>query len=161
MPFNRNRRPMEWFNTSRSFTSLAASTQVSTTLFSAAAQGTRSVLGATVTRELLDIYVQAESVAQLVEMYYGLAILSQDAVLASGLPDPDSETDRADWLTRGRIMTIQASLSDSSQWGRVHLDLRSQRILRSEEDQVELIFNNTTAFILKWAFDMRMLIKLP
>jgi len=65
-------------------------------------------------------------------------------------------------LVRGAMNVNNSSLSDSSQWHRVNLDLRAQRVLRTEEDELHLIMNNlNTSFTVDVYAYIRVLVKLP
>ncbi len=161
-PFDRTRRPTEWYSVDTVPFSMASGTQVGITLYSAVLQGARNILGSTITRTLLDFSLRGDSVAQEVAVFWGLLVMNADAVSASAFPEADDMSDRPDWLARGRMQTIQASLSDSSQWRRLMLDLRSQRVLRSEEDVYVLILDATTSgFQLNFSSFIRTLVTLP
>ena len=124
--FDRARCPLEWYSTAQDFTLLVANSQTNDVLYSAQNQGTRNILGSTVTRILIDVAIEAVAVAQNVEsVFFGILIANRDARIAAALPDPQDQTDRADWLVKWRMHTIQDSLSDSSQWDRRHMDIRS------------------------------------
>ncbi len=159
---DRDKRQFEWFTTRNNGQTLASDAQGGFGLYNAGAVGARFIKGATVTRMLIDLRLRAESVAQLVEVAYGIVVMNSDAVAAGGFPDADDLSDRADWLVRGRLQTIQASLSDSSQWDRVRLDIRTQRILRSEEDEVRMVFDaNSSGFTLVIDAYVRLLMRMP
>ena len=99
---------------------------------------------------IIDLRLAADSVAQRVQLLWGIVVVNADARAAGAFPDADDMTDRADWLVRGKMETIQDSLSDASQWDRVSLDLRAQRILHSEEAELHLIIDSVgTGFILQ------------
>ena len=124
--------------------------------------GVREVKGATVTRMLLDIRLEASSLAQQVQCHWGIVIVNADARAAGAFPDADDLGDRADWLVRGHLRTVQDSLSDASQWDRVKADLRAQRVLRSEESELHLIMDaGSDGFTMVWSAYIRVLMKLP
>ena len=155
-------RPLEWYTKDQSFTAIASAAQSADTLYSAAGEGVSFIKGATVTRMIIDVFLRAGSVAQLCRLFWGITIVSAEATAASAFPDVDDLTDRHDWLVRGRLMTIQDSLSDSSQWDRVHLDLRTQRVIRSEESELMFIVDaGSDGFAMEWAHFIRTLIRKP
>ena len=113
------------------------------------------------TRTIVDLTCRANSVSQVVEMFYGIVVVNADARAAGSFPEADDMSDRPDWLVRGRMTTVTDSLFDSSQWHRVRLDLRSQRVLRSEEDELHVVIDNATANDLSWSAFVRVLMKMP
>ena len=163
MVSNVRRRGMQWVDSfsSESNTLSVATLQTNLLLFNDTTFGGRHVKGATATRLLVDITLKADSVAQYVTMIWGITMVNADARAAGHFPDPNDIADRAAWMVRTRMMTIQASLSDSSQWERLRLDLRAQRVFRSEEDELHLIINNAGSFTLDWSAHVRTLIKDP
>ena len=157
-----DKRSFEWFTTDTGFQSLASAAQTNLTLYSATLVGARFIKGATVTRMLLDLRLRSDSVAQLVEAYFGILPVNADARAAGAFPDVDDASDRAGWLYRAKFRTIQDSLSDSSQWDTRHLDLRAQRILRTEEDELQLVVDASgSGFTLQWAAYIRVLMRMP
>jgi len=156
-----SRRPMEWYSTVTGFAVLAAGAQSNTLLYNAVGQGTRNIKGATITRVIVDLLVKNDTVAQNNELFWGIVIVNADARAAGAFPDPNDMSDRAGWMYRGRILTNASSLTDRAQWAQKQLDLRSQRLLRTEEDELHIIWNNTGATILQFAIFARVLVKLP
>ena len=158
---NRNRRPTEWYTTDHPFTALGSGTGANFTMFNAISHGAQRILGSTITRNIIDVRLRASAVAQLVVVHWGIVVMNADARAAGAFPDPEDVSDRADWLVRGKLHTIQASLSDSSQWDRMSLDLRAQRRLHSEEDELQLIWFASGGFTAEFAAYIHTLIKLP
>ena len=154
----RNRRGTEWFTSDQAFAGLAAGAQANVALFSAGLIGARFVKGTTITRIVMDITMQAQAVAQQANLLFGIVRMNADAVIAGGFPDPNDVSDRAGWMVRGKLQTIQDSLSDSSQWDRRRYDIRSQRIMRAEEDELQIIAD-ATGFACNWSFYIRVLVK--
>ncbi len=156
-------RELEWFTTEVAFSAVADGVFVTDVLYSATLIGARFIKGATVTRMLIDYRLEAAAVAQHVRFFWGITIVDQSAVIGDAMPDPEDLSDRTDWLVRGRLQTIQASLSDSSQWDTTRLDIRTQRILRSEEDVLLVRGNNNSggAFVLNHSFFIRVLMRMP
>ena len=160
--YDRDSRPMEWYTKNFDFSSLASAAQNTGRLYSAQDEGLRNIKGATITRIIVDVGLRAESVAQLVRMFWGILIVSAEARIGLTLPDADDMSDRHDWLVRGRLFTIQDSLSDSSQWAWARLDLRAQRIMRSEEDELVIIFDaGSDGFTMERTAFVRTLVRLP
>ncbi len=150
---------MEWFTSSVSFANLNSGAQTNLTLYNATVVGARFVKGATVTRMLVDIIVRSDSVAQDNRLFWGITIVNADARAAGAFPEAADFSDRPGWLGRGLINNKQSDLSDSSQWSREKLDLRSQRILRNEEDELQLILENGGSNILEFTAYVRTLMK--
>jgi hypothetical protein len=157
----RNRRGFEWFSSDIDFADLAGDGQTNLLLYNAIGQGARFVKGATVTRMIIDLRMRANAVAQTVILFWGIVVVNADARAAGAFPEADDLTDRADWLIRGKMQTIQASLSDSSQWDTVKLDIKSQRVLRAEEDELHLILDSRGANVLEWTAFIRVLMRMP
>ena len=158
----RGSRDMEWFTSIQPFAAQGSGAQATAQLFDASIHGPRFIKGATVRRMIIDMKIRATAVAQLVELFWGIVIVSNDARVAGGLPDTEDSAERPDWLVRGRLQTIQASLSDSSQWARIDLDIRTGRTLRSEEDELDLILDaSTSGFILERSHFIRVLMLMP
>ena len=156
----RTRRGTEWFTTDRGFTALGSGSQDNVTLFNASLVGARFVKGTTITRMLIDFIVKNDAIAQTNILYWGIVTMNADARAAGAFPDPLDVSDRAGWMVRGKILTNADSLSDSSQWARKTLDIRSQRILHTEEDELQLILESSgTGFTLQWATYIRTLVK--
>lgn len=161
-PRSLRRRETEWFGLDRTtFQALAGLAQTNETLFSATLAGARFVKGTTITRMLIDIAIRADNVAQTVQLAWGITTMNADARAAGAFPEADDPSDRAGWMVRGRLITIQASLSDASQWHRKTLDIRSQRILRNEEEELQLILDNQSATDLNFSVYVRVLVKWP
>ena len=155
-------RPVEWFTVETDFLSLATGAQTNKLLYNAASSSSAAVKGATVTRMIVDVRLRATSLAQLNKAFWGIVVINADARAANAFPDPAEMADRPGWLARGRLQTIQDSLSDASQWDKVQLDLRSQRILRAEGDELHLIFENgATGFTAEMSAFVRTLMRLP
>ena len=154
-------RRMQWFTSEQVFASLPFGVSGNLLLYNILSQDASPVKGATVTRMLVDLRIQAAGTASRVDMPWGIVLVNADARAAGAFPDPEDLADRAGWLARGRLMTVQDSLSDASQWDRVALDLRSQRVMRNEKDELHLLVHNTTTGTLLWAAYIRVLMKMP
>ena len=155
------RRPFEWYTANQFFTNLAANAQGNLLIYNAIQHGVRGIKGATVTRLLVDIELQPDSVGQNVVMFWGITMVNADARAALAFPEADDPADRADWLGKGRLQTSSSDLFDGSQWHRVHRDLRAQRVFHSEEDELHLIVDSGTVNVLTWSAFIRVLIRLP
>ena len=157
------RRAFDWYETFSTFFTLAPALQTNIRIRTAFDQGAANLKGSTVTRLIGWIVLAPTVQASLVELAYGVIIVNVDARIAGALPDADDPTDRADWMLRGRMISNMSSLSDSSQWDRNRIDNRAQRIMRSEEDELVLILNASSANNnnLNCALYMRALLKLP
>ena len=156
------RRERQWFTSRTSQLSIASAGLSDIQLYNATIHGPRFMKGATVLRLILDLTLRATAVAQEVELYWGVLIANEDARVAGALPDPRDDSDRPDYMVRGRMVTIQSSLSDSSQWDHRLMDIRSGRTLRSEEDGLLMVLEaGSTGFTLEVSLFIRVLMLLP
>ena len=157
------RRPTEWYtteNTAGGFEVLNAGGQTNLPLFTSAQITASAIKGSTVTRLLMQLLFRADSVAQTNILHWGIVVINGDAASAGVFPDPQDLSDRAGWMARGKLLVIQDSLSDASQWAQAKLDLRGQRVLHNEEDQLHLIVNNSGSFVGQWSAYIRTLMKM-
>ena len=157
------KREKQWFTSSTNFNTLTDGSQEVVQLYNATIHGPRFMKGATVLRSILDMRIQAAAVAQTVICNWGMLIVNEDARVAGAVPDPGDTSDRPDYIVRGKLTTVQASLSDSSQWDRRYLDVRSGRTLNSEEDGLVIIVENNSGggFTLNYYIYARILLLLP
>jgi len=156
------RRPMQWFTSEQALGPLTAATaQTNLILYSVLSQSNAAVKGATVTRMLVDLVMGGASLAQDIRMHWGITVVNADARAAGVFPDPSDLAETVSWLARGRLIGIQSDLSDSSQRRYAQLDIRSQRVLRSEKDELHLIVDNAGPNTFNWAAWIRVLMKLP
>ena len=158
---DRNSRPLEWYDSRQASTTLLAGAQANLTLYNAVSHGPRNLKGATITRLIIDFALSASSVGQRSEVFWGIVLMNADARAAGAFPDADDFTDRADWMVRVRSEVSQLDLTDSSQWDRRRLDLKSQRIIHSEEDELQFIIDSVSAFSCIWTLFVRALVRLP
>ena len=156
-----NQRPMQWYDRFTAFANLTAGAITNHNLYTASIHGVRNIRGATLTRMIFEMHLRSDAVAQENNVNWGILIMNADARAAGAFPDPDDESDRAGWIVRGRLFSMQSDLSDYSQWTHRELDLRAQRIFRDEESELQLILKNNGSFVAEWAIYLRMLIRLP
>ena len=157
-------REKQWFSSNTNFVGLATNTQTEIQLFGASIHGARQIKGATLLRSIIDLRIQAQAVAQTVQLFWGLGIYTADARVAGGLSDPEDTSDRPNYVVRGKLTTIQSSLSDSSQWDRKELDIRTGRTLRSEEEELLMVLKNSAGpggFALNFYMFGRFLMLMP
>ena len=124
---------------------LTAQTQTTINLLQNTSLG--SLAGHTITRTLLtlDIYpAEDEAVNQSAHISYGLLVVHQDTATAGAFPDTDGVPDAAPWLLRDGTVVIkfQGGVLDSREVVRVQYDLSGQRVLRTEQESMYLIFGN-------------------
>ncbi len=155
------RRKTQWYTTQTVFQDLAAAGQTNQLLFSAASSVTGAAKGHTVTRIIVDVGMRSNAVNQNNFMTWGIVTVNADARAAGAFPDSDELTERAGWLVRGRLLNIMDTLNESSQWTGVKLDLRSQRVIRNEDEELHLIVDNAGSFVFEWTAFMRVLMKEP
>ena len=98
------------------------------------------IKGSTITRIIMNMNCRSDTLGVQKFLYWGLAIVTADALSAGGLPDPNVESDAFDWLGRGVLITGAVKLP--TEFGpdvTEKLDLRSQRLFRSEDVTLQLI----------------------
>ena len=125
--------------------------------------------GCTLVRLLLDLYLWPATpgnVSGRQNYDLGVALISDDARLASAFPDPDDAADYpvSGWLWRTRVLVIDETLATGPiPPGRVKEDIRAQRKL--DRSSVMLINNNTLVegnpFTVQVTGIIRVLYKLP
>ena len=159
---NRNRRPFEWYSTSIGPTVIASAGQFNLALVSIATVPISRIKDSTVTRILLSLIWHPESVTTATDLFYGITIITAEAAIAGGIPEADDMSDRADWLIRGKMTARSGNLSDGSQDAKMEADLRAQRIMRSEESELHIVFDANTSGISGEVRGLaRVLLKLP
>ena len=155
-------RAMKWFTTLRGDQALTDGAQISFDLLAGVDQANKK--GATVTRLIISMWIRNDTQQTFKVMDAGVAWVNSDAVAAAALPDPGDEADRADWLLRYRMTNqMDATTSGSQQIEDRHFDIRSQRICRSERDELRLVLEdsglgNGGLFV---TFGARVLLRLP
>ncbi len=159
---NRQARPVQWYSTIMPLTSLASAGQITVSLLSVATVPLARIRGSTITRIVMKLRAHSTNLATLHEVHWGIVLMNADAVAAGGFPDADDASDRADWMVRGWLSARAASLSDQSQDDVTELDLRAQRILRSEEEDLRLIMDaDASGSIVQLSAFVRVLLKYP
>jgi len=148
-------RPVQWVSSQFSFSNLVAGATTNLLLYNSLSLGFAAVKGATVTRTILRLWLASQSLAQLNELAWA------DARAASAFPDPNDMSDRAGWMIRGWELNQMSDLSASNQWTTVSMDLRGQRVLRNEQDELHLIVHNAGVNGLVWSAFVRVFMKLP
>ena len=156
------RRTTQWFTREQQLSNLGPSAVTNLGLYSQGIHGDRFETKSIVTRMIIDLTFTGDTIAQRGRTYWGIVVVNAVARAAAAFPDPEDVIDRASWLVRGCEHFNQDSLPDRSQWARVQLDLRAQRVLRSEEDELQLIVSNAgTGFSVIWSAFIRTLVKMP
>ena len=155
---NRNRRPTQWYESIQQDVALNAGQQAHTDLLSNIATGNRQ--GSTVTRMILDIQMRPGAITVTHEIYVGIAVLNADAVGASAFPDADS-VDDTDWLFHARLISNSSNVSDGTQGDRIRMDIRSQRVLRAQQDRLILVRDNLIGAVTTYNHFIRVLMKHP
>ena len=154
----RVRRATQWYETIQQDIALLPSAQDFLDLLSNIASGNRQ--GATVTRMILDIRIRAAALTAVHEMYWGIAVFNADAVAAGAFPESDL-VDDTNWLVHGRLLCASSNLSDHTQGDRVLMDIRSQRVLRAQQDRLIMVRDNATATTITFNCFARVLVKHP
>ena len=91
------------------------------------------------------------------ECAFGFIMMDGDQLAAGGFPDPIADID-ASWLYWDRRVVLPAS--DSGQ--NLHIDMKSRRKFRGNDDNLVFIIENDDAVqSLEWALGARILLALP
>ena len=151
-------RALKWYTTIARDQPIAAGAQANHGILGTLDVGVHK--GATVTRILGRVEMGTDTLVTDGFLSFGAIILNTDAVIAGALPDPQTAADNADWLFRDELHTRMSSLSDGSQLARGVYDIRSQRILRSEQDVLHLVVA-ASGVGLEYNIFIRVLLRLP
>jgi len=92
---------------------------------------------ATVTRIIADLQLTLTGSGTTGAMSFGMCILNLDAIAALAIPDPEIESDHPGWLWRTELNIREI---DNPAW-QLHLDLRSQRRFRDDDEMLSLIMS--------------------
>ena len=152
------RRRTQWYETIFSSTVLGADAQAGHDLLSNMATGQRQ--GATVTRMIIDIHMYPTALTTQQGLFYGIAIMGAEALAAGAFPEADVP-EETDWLVHGHLTMKSANLSDGTQSDRARLDIRSQRIMRAQQDRLILVYDNETGTPVDRSHFIRVLMRLP
>ncbi len=136
-------RVFKWFTHLRISQALADNSQLTFNLLDD--MSVADMEGSTVTRQLIDFWVRNDTTNYQKVMDWGIVWVDQDAASAGAFPDADDEDERVDWLSRGRMVKmIDTTTGNGKLLEHKHVDSRSQRVCRSENDQLTLILNSDT-----------------
>ena len=155
-------RAVKWFTTLGNRQALASGSQNDFNLLAAVSQA--NMKGSTVTRMIVDMWVDADTASSHKIMDFGILWLDGDAVAANVLPDTDVETERADYILRSRMVLSAHNVNTEVREGAFrHYDIRAQRICRADTDQLTLVvdLDSGTTGGLFLDFMIRVLIRLP
>ena len=124
---------------------------------------TANAKGSTVTRLILDMWLHGDTGNARKICDYGVLWLSSDAFTASAVPELDDQTERPDYLYRGRVYVVGSAPSEMQQVTMKRHDIRSQRICRSDDDKLTLVMdlNAITAGGIFLTVFARVLVRLP
>ena len=119
--------------------------------------------GLTVTRTIIDLYIQSESASLTNLVGIGISVVSQEALSASALPEPSDDSDSAlGWVFRTIVSTSTSSVADASQFTRLYRDIRGQRKFHSEDTTYCLLMQTDAAILNRKVMGMiRVLYKRP
>ena len=152
-------RSYQWYSIlDENDTAVASGTQIEKDLLGDLVTDERK--GATITRVILDLVISPDQAGQVTFTSYGLCMVNRDAVAAGAVPEADVNSDRADWLLRGRARNNCFALADSTQMFHREYDLRAQRVLRSEEQTLALILDHGSGGGIDFFWMSRILMKL-
>ena len=152
------KRTLEWFTTHARAQTVTSGGQTANSML---ALDPLLRKGATITRIIMQLTLQGLSTGLVGICDWGIVVLNGDAVIAQAFPDADVSSDRADWLARGQESVVTSVVSDGSQLVRVFRDLRAQRVIRSEEDELHFIMDqNTSGMTVQYDLFSRILVRL-
>ena len=138
-------RARQWITTLRNNQALIPGVGIEFDLAADLTAGNRK--GATIQRTLLELWVRNDTVNSVHHVDFGrcdwFMWIDADAAAAGGFPDPNNETEQADWLMRGRMMVVTEAINLLTPLNHRMYDLRSQRICRAENDQLMLILQTS------------------
>ena len=89
----------------------------------------------------------------------GIVLIDTDAAAAAALPDP--QDDNASWLYLGtQYQYVGNTLDADQQWLTEKVDVRSRRRFRSEQERLNVVFENISpaAMTLTLVWDFRVLL---
>ena len=111
----------------------------------------------------MEIWIANDTVLNPKTMDWGIVLLSTEAVVAGSIPDVDDEDERVDWMGRGRLHVTTDILNSSTSLAHTSRDLRAQRVIRDEFQQLSIIMdvdtNGTGGLFV--TFITRVLLKMP
>ena len=155
-------RALKWFTTLRQHQALADNAQITFDLLADASVGNAD--GSTVTRIIAKIWAFNDTSGNPKVLDWGIVFVDNDAAAAGAYPDADDEDERVDWMVRDRLFCytapeagVQVIAAHSA------LDLRAQRIRRTESDKLTLIMDmdlNGTGGVFV-SFIVRVLMRMP
>ena len=117
--------------------------------------------GHTVTRILMRFGSVADTVDQITECDYGIALVNADAAAAGAFPDADVEGDNVRWLLRDYQQNVVSSLTQRHQRVERTYDLRAQALLRSDQEELHLIVDQESGGGAIFSMQTRVLLRLP
>ena len=155
-------RTLKWFTTLRTLVAIADNEQETFDLL--ADMSVADMEGSTVTRMILEMWVENDVTSNPKTMDMGILWVNNDAFQVEAFPDADDEDERADWIWRGRMHSVTNNVGLSANaGGYMYRDLRAKRICRSEMDHLTLICdmdgNGTGGMFL--TFMTRVLMQMP
>ena len=100
--------------------------------------------GCTLIRTLLDLWVMPTTTGTGGTAGMGLAILHEEGIAASAVPDTDVSDDRGAWLWKVFFPFFTSDLNDQAQAVRFKEDLRGMRKYPTEDHDLVLIMDNAT-----------------
>ena len=136
-------RAKQWITSLRNNQALVPGVGIEFDIAADLAAGNRK--GATVQRVLLELWTRNDTINSVQHMDFGIMWVDTDAVVAGGFPDPNNETEQADWLVRGRMVNVTPVLNEQSPLNHRTYDLHSQRMCRAENDQLMLILQTSAS----------------
>ena len=154
-------RALQWFTSISDAQTVTSGGQSANELLAGLSDTLRK--GSTITRIIMQLVLHAGTVdTTFGRVKYGIVLMNQDAVSAGAFPDADVATDNVDWLVRGAEVVSATSLTDSSQFVSVFRDLRAQRMLRTGQELLEFIIDQSTSGqVIGYDLFTRILVRLP
>jgi len=135
-------RALKWYTKHFTDVALASGLAIQQELLGAVDQANQK--GSTVTRLIIDVWGQCDTENTRKRVDMGILWVDGDAFTAGAFPDPEIDTERADWLWRATEQYIGTSGSSGGVFSvgpqRRSWDIRSQRICRADTDMLMMLF---------------------
>jgi len=137
------RRQVEWQDQSVLNTAVAIGSQIGLDLTDQMAELDKG--GATITRIIGSLVVRPDTTQQRDFVFAGIVLVNEDAVAGALFPDPSVDGDQPGWMWKGFDTVMVSNTGDSSQFSRLHFDIRSQRKMRHTDDLILVVDNSSVS----------------
>ena len=108
--------------------------------------------GFTVVRMFGDLVYRNVTGSQELQIAFGVAVMTVDALVAGAVPDPN--TDLVDWYYHKRLYGFRANIEAVSN----PFEIRTARKIRGEDRTLGFVLDNIGANTLNFSFNFRLLL---